>query len=65
MIKFLLGFFLGIAATTVGFAGFAVLADRGVQETQRMIKEAVKPDTVDTVKERATAVVKAAKGDSQ
>lgn len=39
MIKFTLGFILGVAAATVGFSGLVNMADRGVQETKRVVND--------------------------
>lgn len=38
----IVGFILGIAACTVGFAGIAKIADRGVVTIQQVVKETAK-----------------------
>jgi hypothetical protein len=42
MIKFIVGFVLGIAVSTVGFSGLAKMADKGVTSTQTIVKDAAK-----------------------
>lgn len=42
MIKFAVGFVLGIVVATVGFQGVANMADKGVQQVQSVAKEAAK-----------------------
>ena len=39
MVKFILGFVLGIVVATVGFAGITKVLDRGVQTIQQQSKE--------------------------
>jgi len=39
MIKFVIGFVLGLAVATVGFSGMARMLDRGVQTIQQTSKE--------------------------
>lgn len=39
MIKFVIGFVLGLAVATVGFSGIARMLDRGVQTIQQTSKE--------------------------
>lgn len=50
MIKFTLGFILGVAAATVGFTGLVNMADKGVQETQRVVKDVAKSDAASEAK---------------
>jgi hypothetical protein len=42
MIKIFIGIVIGIAVSTVGFSGLAKLADRGVSQTQTIMKDATK-----------------------
>jgi hypothetical protein len=42
MLNFLIGFAIGIAVATVGFSGLAKVADKGVSEMQRVVKDKVK-----------------------
>lgn len=42
MIQFFVGVIVGVAAATIGFTGMAQLADKGVQETQKVLKDSVK-----------------------
>jgi hypothetical protein len=42
MIKFLLGFVLGVVVATVGFAGLAQILDLGVAKIQDQSKELAK-----------------------
>jgi hypothetical protein len=39
MIKFAIGFVLGVAVTTVGFSGMARILDSGVQNIQKSAEE--------------------------
>ncbi len=39
MIKFAIGFVLGVAVATVGFSGIAQIMDTGVQTIQQTTKE--------------------------
>ena len=42
MTKFMVGFVLGIVVSTIGFAGLARLADRGVEHLKETSQEAAK-----------------------
>ena len=42
MVKFSLGFVLGIVVATVGFSGVAKMADQGVAKVQEVAKDATK-----------------------
>ena len=42
MFNLLVGFILGIAASTVGFSGMAKILDNGVTSTKHVIQEQVK-----------------------
>ena len=42
MVKFAVGFVLGIVVATVGFSGVAKMMDSGVQQVQSVAKEAAK-----------------------
>ena len=42
MTKFIVGFVLGIVISTIGFAGLARLADRGVEQLKQTSQEAAK-----------------------
>lgn len=39
MVNFIVGFILGIAATTIGFTQLAEVADNGVRQVQEIVKE--------------------------
>lgn len=57
MIKFTLGFILGVAAATVGFSGLVNMADKGVKETQRVVKDVSKSDAASEVKRTVSKAV--------
>lgn len=57
MIKFTIGFVLGIVVTTIGFSGLANIADKGVVKVQEMSKDAVKSDTAAEVKKTVKKAV--------
>lgn len=40
--QFIIGFILGIAVATVGFQGVAKMADKGVEATKTVVKDAAK-----------------------
>lgn len=40
MFNFIIGFILGIAASTIGFTTIAGYADQGVQKIQQTVKDA-------------------------
>ena len=42
MTKFIVGFVLGIVISTIGFAGLARIADRGVEHLKQTSQEAAK-----------------------
>ena len=42
MLNFLFGVIVGIAAATIGFSGLAKMADKGVAEEQKVVKESAK-----------------------
>jgi len=42
MFKFIFGVLVGIAATTIGFSGMAMMADKGVVEVQKVLKDSAK-----------------------
>ena len=42
MINLIIGFVLGIAASTVGFQGIAEMADNGVEKVQQVVTEVSK-----------------------
>lgn len=57
MIKFIIGVIIGIAAATVGFSGLVSMADKGVKETQRVVKDVAKSDAASEAKKVVSKAV--------